>query len=57
MATSGDYRHGVELRGRRLSHSMDPKRSADRFAGLGHGRGPQRCPGRCPGDRAHGSWR
>ena len=28
MATSGDYRHWVEVQGRRLSHTMDPKRGA-----------------------------
>ncbi|VVT17925.1 FAD:protein FMN transferase [Roseovarius sp. EC-HK134] len=28
VATSGDYRHWVEVRGRRLSHTMDPKRGA-----------------------------
>ena len=26
VATSGDYRHWVEVRGRRLSHTMDPRR-------------------------------
>ena len=28
MATSGDYRHWVEVQGRRLSHTMDPRRGA-----------------------------
>lgn len=28
VATSGDYRHWVELKGRRLSHTMDPSRGA-----------------------------
>lgn len=28
VATSGDYRHWVEVRGRRLSHTMDPRRAA-----------------------------
>ena len=28
VATSGDYRHWVEVRGRRLSHTMDPTRGA-----------------------------
>jgi thiamine biosynthesis lipoprotein len=28
VATSGDYRHFVEVRGRRLSHTMDPSRGA-----------------------------
>lgn len=28
VATSGDYRHFVEVRGRRLSHTMDPRRGA-----------------------------
>ncbi|TDK41327.1 FAD:protein FMN transferase [Antarcticimicrobium luteum] len=28
IATSGDYRHWVEVQGRRLSHSMDPARGA-----------------------------
>jgi thiamine biosynthesis lipoprotein len=28
VATSGDYRHWVDLRGRRLSHTMDPGRGA-----------------------------
>ena len=28
VATSGDYRHWVEVRGRRLSHTIDPKRGA-----------------------------
>jgi thiamine biosynthesis lipoprotein len=27
-ATSGDYRHWVEVQGRRLSHTMDPRRGA-----------------------------
>ena len=28
VATSGDYRHWIEVRGRRLSHTMDPARGA-----------------------------
>jgi thiamine biosynthesis lipoprotein len=28
VATSGDYRHCVEVQGRRLSHTMDPRRGA-----------------------------
>lgn len=28
VATSGDYRHWVEARGRRLSHTMDPRKAA-----------------------------
>ena len=28
VATSGDYRHWVDVRGRRLSHTMDPARGA-----------------------------
>lgn len=28
VATSGDYRHWVEVNGRRLSHTMDPQRGA-----------------------------
>jgi thiamine biosynthesis lipoprotein len=28
VATSGDYRHWVEVHGRRLSHTMDPRRGA-----------------------------
>ncbi|WP_347267175.1 FAD:protein FMN transferase [Paracoccus sp. (in: a-proteobacteria)] len=28
VATSGDYRHWVEVSGRRLAHSMDPRRGA-----------------------------
>lgn len=28
VATSGDYRHWVEVQGRRLSHTMDPNRGA-----------------------------
>ena len=28
VATSGDYRHSVEVRGRRLSHTIDPHRGA-----------------------------
>lgn len=28
VATSGDYRHGVTVQGRRLSHTMDPLRGA-----------------------------
>lgn len=28
VATSGDYRHWIELNGRRLSHTMDPRRGA-----------------------------
>lgn len=33
VATSGDYRHWVDVGGRRLSHTMDPRRGAP----LGHG--------------------
>lgn len=32
VATSGDYRHWVEVDGRRLSHTMDPKRGAPLIA-------------------------
>ena len=32
VATSGDYRHWVELQGRRLSHTMDPGRGAPLIA-------------------------
>ena len=32
MATSGDYRHWVEVQGRRLSHTMDPARGAPLLA-------------------------
>ncbi|WP_121632498.1 FAD:protein FMN transferase [Tropicibacter alexandrii] len=32
VATSGDYRHWVEVQGRRLSHTMDPKRRAPLLA-------------------------
>lgn len=32
VATSGDYRHWVEVQGRRLSHTMDPKRGAPLLA-------------------------
>ncbi len=32
VATSGDYRHWVEVRGRRLSHTMDPRRGAPLLA-------------------------
>lgn len=32
VATSGDYRHWVEVRGRRLSHTMDPARGAPLLA-------------------------
>ena len=32
VATSGDYRHWVEVRGRRLSHTMDPGRGAPLLA-------------------------
>jgi thiamine biosynthesis lipoprotein len=32
VATSGDYRHWVEVQGRRLSHTMDPRRGAPLFA-------------------------
>ncbi len=32
VATSGDYRHWVELSGRRLSHTMDPNRGAPMLA-------------------------
>lgn len=28
VETSGDYRHWVEVQGRRLAHTMDPRRSA-----------------------------
>lgn len=34
MATSGDYRHWVEVQGRRLSHTMDPARGALVLASL-----------------------
>ena len=32
VATSGDYRHWVEVQGRRLSHTMDPVRGAPLIA-------------------------
>lgn len=32
VATSGDYRHWVEVQGRRLSHTMDPQRGAPLIA-------------------------
>ncbi|MCB8836295.1 FAD:protein FMN transferase [Aurantimonas sp. VKM B-3413] len=32
VATSGDYRHWVEVQGRRLSHTMDPKHGAPLIA-------------------------
>ncbi|CUH80579.1 FAD:protein FMN transferase [Tropicibacter naphthalenivorans] len=32
VATSGDYRHWVEVQGRRLSHTMDPARGAPLLA-------------------------
>lgn len=32
VATSGDYRHWVEVQGRRLSHTMDPARGAPLMA-------------------------
>lgn len=32
VATSGDYRHWVEVQGRRLSHTMDPARGAPLIA-------------------------
>ena len=32
VATSGDYRHWVEVQGRRLSHTMDPQRGAPLLA-------------------------
>ncbi|GAW35471.1 thiamine biosynthesis lipoprotein ApbE precursor [Roseovarius sp. A-2] len=32
VATSGDYRHCVEVQGRRLSHTMDPRRGAPLIA-------------------------
>lgn len=32
VATSGDYRHWVEVQGRRLSHTMDPERGAPLIA-------------------------
>lgn len=32
VATSGDYRHWVEVQGRRLSHTMDPNRGAPLLA-------------------------
>lgn len=32
VATSGDYRHWVEVQGRRLSHTMDPCKGAPLFA-------------------------
>jgi FAD:protein FMN transferase len=47
VATSGDYRHWVEVQGRRLSHTMDPtpRRTGARLARLGHGRGKDMCRG------------
>lgn len=33
VATSGDYRHWVEVQGRRLSHTMDPRRGAPLASG------------------------
>ena len=56
VATSGDYRHWVEVCGRRLSHTMDPRRGrplAD-LAGFGHCGGCDLHGGRCMGDRADG---
>ncbi len=35
VATSGDYRHWVEVQGRRLSHTMDPRRGAPLIASPG----------------------
>ena len=32
VATSGDYRHWVDVQGRRLSHTMDPRRGAPLIA-------------------------
>ena len=32
VATSGDYRHWIEVQGRRLSHTMDPRRGAPLIA-------------------------
>ncbi|MDF1856770.1 MULTISPECIES: FAD:protein FMN transferase [Rhodobacterales] len=32
VATSGDYRHWVEVQGRRLAHTMDPRRGAPLIA-------------------------
>ncbi|MBC7165055.1 MAG: FAD:protein FMN transferase [Roseovarius sp.] len=32
VATSGDYRHWIEVQGKRLSHTMDPKRGAPLIA-------------------------
>jgi thiamine biosynthesis lipoprotein len=32
VATSGDYRHWVEVQGQRLSHTMDPRRGAPLIA-------------------------
>ncbi len=32
VATSGDYRHWIDVRGRRLSHTMDPRRGAPLLA-------------------------
>ena len=39
VATSGDYRHWVEVKGRRLSHTMDPQSrcTALHFASFGNG--------------------
>ena len=56
VATSGDYRHWVEVQGRRLSHTMDPARGAptDRVARLGDRRGPDLRRGGCLGDGADG---
>jgi thiamine biosynthesis lipoprotein len=32
VATSGDYRHWIDVQGRRLSHTMDPARGAPLLA-------------------------
>ena len=57
VATSGDYRHWVEVQGRRLSHTMDPqpRRAAPGIAGIGHRGGADLRRGRCLGDRADGA--
>jgi thiamine biosynthesis lipoprotein len=56
VATSGDYRHWVEVQGRRLSHTMDPRRGAPLLAPrLGHRRGAHLCRGRRLGDGIYGA--
>ena len=57
VATSGDYRHWVDVGGKTLSHTMNPKTgsAAGKQRRVGIGVGGDRDGGRCLGDRLHGA--